>query len=85
MVNSRLYDSVKGVQKELDNMITEYEIAVEYSNRSGISIREICSDEELKTMEATAHSAIDKLRGIDEEYRLRAIVLHNSITTVLNQ
>ena len=85
MVNSRLYDSVKGIKKELDDIITEYELTVEYSNRSGISIREICSDEELKTMEATAHSAIDKLRGIDEEYRLRAIVLHNAIATILNQ
>ena len=81
MANCTLNDNIENIKKELDKVNLEYNTAIEESHRLGMSVRDIYSEDDLKRMEATAYSAINRLKGIDEEYRFKAIVLYNSITS----
>ena len=84
MMNRTLNNEIECIKKELDEADTKYKKGIEDSDRLGVSVREIRSYEEIKRIESTAYSAINRLKGIDEEYRLRAVVLYNSITSILN-
>lgn len=84
MVNCTLNDNIENIKKELDKVSLEYSMAIEDSHRLGMSVKDIHSEDDLKRMEATAYSTINKLKGIDEEYRFKAIVLYNSIASILN-
>ena len=71
MMNRTLNNEIECIKKELDEADTKYKKGIKDSD-------------ELKRIESTAYSAINRLKGIDEEYRLRAVVLYNSVTAILN-